>query len=84
MTYDALLALRGDFRFADAQLHAAARWALYAERATVMLHEAETAAATDVGHLKGLQLGDALRAKLVNRQFADALRPVLFPEDDDG
>jgi hypothetical protein len=57
---------------------------LFAERAAVMLHDAETVAGTDVGHMKGLALGDALRAKVANRQFADALRPVLFPEDDDG
>jgi len=49
-----------------------------------MLHEAEQTAATDARGLPPHLLGDALRAKLNGRRFADAIRPILFPEDDDG
>jgi hypothetical protein len=73
-----------DFRRAGAELLGAARWALYADKAVVMLHEAEQTAAMDVSGVKGKALGDVLRAKLAGRKLADALRPVLFPEDDDG
>ena len=65
------------FRLASPDLRAVACWALYAEKAVVMLHDAQETAAMP---LKGAS-ADAIRAKVASAAFVNALRPVLFPED---
>lgn len=87
LTFDALLALRGwgaaEFREATPAFLAAARWALYAERYAPVLADHERTLALPMTDLSPQGKLDLARAKQQAGRVVDALRAVLYPEDDD-
>lgn len=87
LTYDALLALRGwgseDFARATPSFLSAVRWALYAEKATVMYRNAqENAALTMPSGISGEQQRKLITLRLDAAAFVKSFGPVLFPEDE--
>lgn len=82
-----LLTLRGwgpeHFDRATPALLSGARWAVWAERAAVMLRNAEANAEMHIDK-KDPRLAELLRLRVDAAAFASIIRPVLFPEDDDG
>jgi hypothetical protein len=89
LTYDALLSLRGwgvdEFRLATPRFLALARWALFAEAGVKILNEAKEAAAISVPREAPPEArAAAVRLRLDGQAVVDSIRPVLFPEDDDG
>lgn len=86
MTYDALLSLRGwtteMFRAARPDFLAAARFALYVERLMPLFDDMKRVQATPLP--KGPGYGEAAMGKIAAGKAIELMRPVLFPEDDDG
>lgn len=74
--------MRGWDFSASVEITDGARWALFAEKAVVMLRESQQAAATPIDASMGTEY---LRAAIPRQQAGAAdvarLRPMLFPED---
>lgn len=82
-----LLSLRGwgpeHFDRATPALLSGARYALWAEKAAVMLHNAEANAEMHIDR-KDPRLAELLRVRVAAAEFVSLIRPAMFPEDDDG
>ena len=89
LTYDAILATRGwgrdEFALASPRFLTAVRTALFAEASVKLLEEAKDAASTAVPDDAPLTYrAELLKYRLAGQEELARIRPVLFPEDDDG
>lgn len=89
LTYDAILATRGwghdEFRLASPRFLSAVRAALFAEAGVRILAESEQAANVAVpSDLPLATRGELIKHRLAAQEDVRRLRPMLFPEGDDG